>query len=44
MNVAKLEAAYLEAVASKKETFIFDGKEVLTAYAKYLIQFLKLKT
>ena len=40
---AKLEAlrvAYLAAVEAKEEIFTFEGHELLTAYAKYLIEYL----
>jgi hypothetical protein len=37
----RLEKAYEQAVAEKKETFIFEEKELLTSYAKYLLQYLK---
>ena len=39
----ELEKAYHKAVKDKKETFIFDGGEFLTDYAKYLIEYLKPK-
>jgi hypothetical protein len=38
-----LQAAYDKAVKEKKETFIFQGQEILTAYAKYLLEYLKSK-
>lgn len=37
----KLKAAYNKAVADKADQFTFDGKEMLTSYAKYLLEYLK---
>jgi hypothetical protein len=36
-----LQAAYNKAVKEDKETFIFQGQEILTTYAKYLLEYLK---
>lgn len=35
-----LKNEYQKAVTTGSEVFIFDGSEVLTAYAKYLIEYL----
>lgn len=34
----KFEKAYENALADKKEIFIFDGKDYLTGYAKYMVE------
>lgn len=39
-QVLALEKAYEEAVKEGKEQFIFEDQEVLTVYAKYLLQHL----
>ena len=39
-RVGELQAAYDQAVENNLETFIFQGEELLTAYAKYMLQFL----
>jgi hypothetical protein len=39
-NLEEFRAAYNEAKADGKETFMFEGQEVLVAYAKYLLQHL----
>lgn len=36
-----LTRRYNEAVEKKEEQFVFEGSELLTAYAKYLIQYLE---
>tara|TARA_R110000824_G_scaffold252940_1_gene441790 strand:- start:607 stop:777 length:171 start_codon:yes stop_codon:yes gene_type:complete len=36
----KLKAAYNNAVKHNMESFVFDGSEWLTNYAKYAIEFL----
>lgn len=40
-KVAELRRAYNHAVEIKAEAFTFEGKAVLTAYAKYLLEYLK---
>lgn len=37
----ELEQAWLKAKAEGKETFEFDGVELLTNYARYLVTYLK---
>ena len=39
-RVGELQAAYDQAVENNLETFTFQGEELLTAYAKYMLQFL----
>lgn len=39
-NVKLLRQEYDKAVATKKETFTFQGEEYATSYAKYLLQWL----
>lgn len=36
-------AAYKQALADGQEVFVFEGKEVLTSYAKYLCEFFVMK-
>ena len=36
----RLKKEYQNAVVNSKNTFIFDGNELLTDYAKYLIEYL----
>lgn len=38
-KIRELKIAYNEAKKNKKEIFIFDGEEILTSYAKYLIEY-----
>ena len=40
-DVVALEKAYAEAVQNSKETFMFMGREWLTNYAKYALQYIK---
>lgn len=42
-NRETLRKCYDQAVASNKEKFTFLGHELLTSYAKYLLQFLDSK-
>ena len=39
-NVSLLRKEYDKAVATKKETFTFQGEEFSTSYAKYLLEWL----
>lgn len=39
-KVNKFKRAYNKAVKEKKESFIFNDREVLTSYAKYMIEYL----
>ena len=41
-KLKRLKLAYQKAVDTGAESFIFDGDEYLTAYAKYVIEYLKL--
>lgn len=36
----RLRAVYKEALATKQESFMFEGAEFLTRYAKYLLEHL----
>lgn len=38
--LAQLKREYSEAAADKQETFMFNGNELVTGYAKYLIEYL----
>ena len=40
-KVQQLQAMYDKCVAEGKEQFTFEGHEILTAYAKYLLMHLK---
>ena len=42
-TVAKLQRAYAHAVETKQEQFLFEGHELVTLYAKYLLEYLKPK-
>jgi len=39
-KLKRLKEAYSAAVIHKKASFLFDGKEYLTEYAKHLIEYL----
>jgi hypothetical protein len=39
-KVEQLRTAYKQAVAAQQEQFTFEGKEYLTRYAYYLLQYL----
>jgi hypothetical protein len=41
-KLAYLKRRYNKAVKDKEQVFIFEGKEVLTTFAKYLIEYLEL--
>ena len=43
-DLKPLKAAYQKAVKEKKDFFLYNGQEVVTTYAKYLIEYLELKT
>lgn len=42
-SLRELKQAYKKAVADKKEQFTFYGNELLTSYAKYLIEYAETK-
>lgn len=42
-NLDKLKKAYAKAVDNNQEMLVLDGTEILTMYAKYLIQHLEYK-
>jgi len=42
-NTRKLQLMYNKAVKNSAESFLFEGREILTGYAKYLIEALKMK-
>jgi len=42
-NFKELNKLYKKAVADSKEQFIWEGQDILTAYAKYLIQYIEMK-
>ena len=37
-NIDKFKLLYKDAVSKGNEIFIFEGKDVLTSYAKYVIE------
>ena len=39
-RVAKFKQAYQQAVTNQVETFLFEGNQFVTAYAKYLLEYL----
>lgn len=39
-NYPAFRRAYRQAVKEGKESFIFEGHKVLTAYAKYVVEYL----
>lgn len=40
-DLKPLKAAYQKAVKEKKDFFLYKGQEVITTYAKYLIEMLE---
>lgn len=42
-NIPKFKAAYSLARTKEKKTFIFEGKEFVTDYAKYVIEYIDLQ-
>lgn len=40
LTFTRLKKEYQTATKSSKDVFIFDGKVLLTSYAKYLIEYL----
>ena len=42
-KLEKLKEQYNHSVNNKLESFIFEGQEILTDYAKYMIQYLESK-
>ena len=43
INLNKLQKKYDNAVKNKIDVFIYDGNEILTTYAKYLLEYLKIE-
>ena len=43
-NIWKFKTQYREAVSKGDELFVFEGNEVLTSYAKYVIQYFDFKS
>lgn len=41
-EIKSLKAAYQKAVDENREMFVYKGHELLTQYAKYLIEYLEL--
>lgn len=42
-SLKRLKKEYEKAVKDKKEVFVFEGHELLTSYAKYLIEYAETK-
>lgn len=40
-DLQELTLLYKNAVKKNKEIFVYKGKEILTSYAKYLIEYLR---
>jgi len=43
ININKLQKKYDDAVKNKIDVFTYNGAEILTAYAKYLLEYLKME-
>jgi hypothetical protein len=43
ININKLQKKYDNAVKNKIDIFMYDGAEILTSYAKYLLEYLKME-
>ena len=43
ININKLQKKYDDAVKNKIDVFMYDGAEILTSYAKYLLEYLKIE-
>ena len=41
ININKLQKKYDNAVKNNIDVFTYDGAEILTSYAKYLLEYLK---
>jgi hypothetical protein len=42
-SINKLQKKYDDAVKNKIDVFMYEGSEVLTTYAKYLLEYLKIE-
>lgn len=40
-KLKRLKESYQQAIKDKKDSFIFEGHELLTSYAKYMIEYLE---
>lgn len=40
-KLINLKRAYTNALKDSKEIFVFEGQQILTAYARYLIEYLE---
>ena len=43
ININKLQKKYDKAVRDNLYSFTYDGAEILTSYAKYLLEYLKME-
>ncbi len=43
INISTLQKKYDKAVKDNLYSFTYDGAEILTAYAKYLLEYLKME-
>tara|TARA_R110002153_G_scaffold86952_5_gene215528 strand:- start:264 stop:422 length:159 start_codon:yes stop_codon:yes gene_type:complete len=43
ININKLQKKYDNAVKNNIDVFTYDGAEILTSYAKYLLEYLKME-
>jgi hypothetical protein len=39
-ELLKLEKKAIKAIKNNKSSFVYDGQEILTSYAKYLLEYL----
>ena len=40
INIRNLQEQYNKAIKNNKSSFVYDGQEILTSYAKYLLEYL----
>jgi hypothetical protein len=40
-RVKQLRQEYAVALAAKQESFVFDGRQMMTSYAKYVLEYLE---
>lgn len=43
-NYPAFKKAYEQATRDKQDTFMFEGQEILTAYAKYVVMYVEGRT
>jgi len=40
INIRNLQEQYNKAIKNNKSSFVYDGQEILTSYARYLLEYL----